>query len=671
MEKVDVVASLAAAAPGSASLLKPARMRAALKANDRLKLYLSLLQAAAAHARSPAQPALDLRGEIAAAGIAERERAEWLRELPAGASAEAGLLTLPDLPRLAACLHDDLGAMAQPLHDAADADPALAERVLHWQARLQALAGPVLDEPTLDALTHGRRGAGDSLHLTVMDLHKALNREAARLAGAQVEGASAWQLAEDGSDVARVAAFMRGVNRTRHLKGDHPGLDTAATRDGPRLMIQNDIGTNDAHVLVLQVDTAARPLATTLTYSDLHGQRFAFFGRQLEAVGAQWAAPALQQTAGLNAGKSYRVGTARFEAADEPALAAQLEGIGERIVFLIDWNRARKRLLAFVDRAGAVAVLEQAAERRAGHRAWLQAGGERLVWAAMAAQGAGVFRLGDRLDEVLGAEAARDFLADLLVLAQAAQAAGRPPPQLADEARALLARRLAGRRGDYDLLEEHGCLLQTIALELRDALAHGAERDAAAAAKLAARAKRWERQADQLVMRGRSLAERQPQWQPMVRLLEKSDDVADALEEAAFTVSLLAEHFGAGRSTSGWQDGPREALRALADAVLVASQDHLRALVIARTLGEGSEAADHDEYLDALWRVVQAERRCDELLRSARRALAAQARDDGDAVALALGNELAAAVELASDALLALVYGVRERAFRRIEGGGP
>ena len=46
---------------------------------------------------------------------------------------------------------------------------------------------------------------------------------------------------------------MRGPNRTAPLKFDHPGLATSATRDGDRLVIQNDIGANDAHVLVLSV----------------------------------------------------------------------------------------------------------------------------------------------------------------------------------------------------------------------------------------------------------------------------------------------------------------------------------------------------------------------------------------------------------------------------------
>jgi hypothetical protein len=71
------------------------------------------------------------------------------------------------------------------------------------------------------------------------------------------------------------------------LKFDHPGLDTAATRDGERLLIQNDIGTNDAHVLVIQV--AAHSI--TLTYSDLHRVRLEFFQAIAGAIRRQmvWA----------------------------------------------------------------------------------------------------------------------------------------------------------------------------------------------------------------------------------------------------------------------------------------------------------------------------------------------------------------------------------------------
>jgi hypothetical protein len=540
MNKDEAVNQLGASAPGWSSLLQPARLRAALCANDRLKLYLSVLQAAAAHAHAPHQALLDLARQ----------------------------------------LHEDLGVMARPLLAQADADPALAERVGGWQARLQALAagGSLLDEALLRALTSGQPEAGDSLHRLVMDLHKALNRLAARLASDNVAGAHAWDLATDGSDRPRIEAFMRGLERTRALKGEHPGLDTAATREGARLMIQNDIGTNDAHVIVLQVDTGGAAPSISLTYSDLHRQRFAFFQRLLAEVGAQGGPTQSRQTPGLNAGEAYHVGSARFAPADEAALQQMLEGIGERIVFLIDWNRARKRLLPFVDKAAAVAVLDATARQRVGHLAWLTLGGERLIWNAMAAQGPSAFRLGDRLDEVMGEDAAAAFLVEALALADRARAQAQPPALVADQVRTLLAQRLQGRHGGFEDLAEHAGLCHAMAQGLRDALAHGHDRDAAAAAHLAARAKTWERQADHLVMRARSQAERYPQWQPLLRLLERSDDVADALEEACFVLGLRAEQAGSAPAAV------REALQALADCVLGAVQDHLKALTVAATL---------------------------------------------------------------------------------------
>ncbi len=637
----------AVATMGQAALVQPTRVRDALKANDRLKLYLTVLQTAVAHASAPDRTPLDLAHEIAAADIHERDEAGWLRELPARATRDADRFVVPGLPRLAARLRADLGTMALPVLDDVDIDPALAVRLTGWQQQLDAMTSESLDAEQLGDLTRGRRDAGDSLHLLVMDLHKALNRLASRLKGDVVAGAHTWQLAADGSDRARVEAFMRGVERTRALKLDHPGLDTSATRDGERLLIQNDIGTNDAHVLVLQIES----LCVTLTYSDLHAVRFEFFQRLLTETGAQWSELATRTTPGLNRGEAYCIGTASWQVADEAELCARLEAIGSRIVFLIDWNKARKRLLAFVGKKEAIAVLHEAARREVGHMAWLVAGGERLVWTAMAAQGEGRIRLGDRLDDVLGADAAREWLVDLMVLASQATQRRQPSAYVSDEARLLLARRLQGRPGDAQLLQEHAAWCHALAQALRDGLAHGVERDAEAAAQLAARAKGWERQADELVMQARARAERQPAAQPHARLLERADDVADALEEACFVLSLVAE----GHHHS-WSAPVRDAMQALADAVLAAVQEHVKAVSIDST--DGDDPDDQDEALDALWRVVQAERQCDELLRSVRRALARECRD---AVALLLGNEMAAALERASDHLLAVGHALRRR----------
>jgi hypothetical protein len=95
-----------------------------------------------------------------------------------------------------------------------------------------------------------------------MDLHKVLNRLAAGCAEEIVSGAHVFGLRPD--DHRSVESFMRGLEETRGLKFDHPGLDTMATRSGDRLLIQNDIGTTDAHVVVI-------------TYTDVHRARAKFF----------------------------------------------------------------------------------------------------------------------------------------------------------------------------------------------------------------------------------------------------------------------------------------------------------------------------------------------------------------------------------------------------------
>jgi hypothetical protein len=177
MDKQSAVAGL-----GETALLQPARVRQALKANDRLKVYLGLLQAAAAHARAPDQAPQDLSPEIAAADIQPRDEAAWLREMPASASLRGDMLQLPQWLRLAGHLDDDLHALACPVLGDVDADPEIGQRVEHWSRALRASATDELALEQVSRLCHGQRTRGDSLHLLVMDLHKALNRLAARLA---------------------------------------------------------------------------------------------------------------------------------------------------------------------------------------------------------------------------------------------------------------------------------------------------------------------------------------------------------------------------------------------------------------------------------------------------------------------------------------------------------
>lgn len=641
MLKEKAVASL-----GQQTLLMPAWVKAALVANDRLKLYLTMLQSAAQHASSPETPVSDWGRELAQAGL---HGSGWLQDMVKTAYFDGRTLVMPQLGQLLGALTADLSIMARPICEGGrDSLPDLVARRDMWLQRFHAMADDEgLGRESLADLTHGDRKSGDGFHLLVMDLHKQLNAMASEIATEVLDGAHVWQI--DDADRPLIQAFMRGLHRTEPLKFSHPGLDTAVTRDGARLLIQNDIGTNDVHVLVIEVERRT----ISLTYSDLHAGRFEFFCQMLEEVGFEWTVFDPVTSDGLNEGKPYQVGKARFKAKEDGMLMNGLEAVAARIVFVIDWNRARKRLQNFVSKPQALALLRRAAKEEWGHMAWLLAGGERLVFNAMQAVDSEAFRVGDRLDDVLGEASAWEFLLELMRISSLMLRQQQPVALVADEARMLLARVLRQRTFEFDLLAEHAAYCHALAQALSDALENGGALSAANAADFVVRAKNWERRADQLLIDARQRAERQSRWIPVVELLEKSDDVADALEEASFIYSMtLAEPL------SGLPAPVNAVLCRLADTTLAAIQDQVKAIEIARHVSEQGDPSNNDAFLQTLWRMLRAERLCDELARQARvtiiRSLHAAP------ASLLLASELAAAIEEASDALLAAGYSLRQ-----------
>jgi len=318
-----------------------------------------------------------------------------------------------------------------------------------------------------------------------------------------------------------------------------------------------------------------------------------------------------------------------------------------------------------------------------GHMAWLQVGGAATVWEAMAAQGPDVVRLGDRLDGLLGDADAAVLLFEALRLAHDAAVLHQPAAYVRDEMRLLFARRLRHRGAVYAALQEHAALCQALAEAVRDALAHGADREPTVVTALADRCKAWERAADDIVQQARSHTGARSQRPEEVQLLTSADDIADALEEAAFVLSLTAE-----TGPLPWTPAARRALQQLADTVCDAACDHVRAVTIAAAVASGAgDDDDEDALMGALWRLQQAERRCDDGLRSVRRALwrppagneaivaaEAVASEPANAsgatlasCARELGRELAEALEAASDHLLAVGHLLRGRVLQ-VEG---
>lgn len=644
MEKTQAVAAM-----GQDSLLLPAWIKAALAANDRLKLYLSLMQSVAQKIRMAQPLGADWKGEIARLGLQEQS---WLAGFGQGAYRADDVLFVPRLDEWLDALARDLHVMARPVCERPSLPQSgLSARRDTWLSRLEGLKDEEgLSDEALRDLTHGDRQASDSLHLLVMDLHKAINAMAAEVSTENIAGAHVWQIEE--ADRAWVEAFQRGIHATLPLKFGHPGLDTAVTRDGDRLLIQNDIGTNDAHVLVIE----CRPGQLHLTYSDLHVARFEFFGRMLQQLGFDWEALSAQTHAHLNSGKPYQVAHAWLSSQHDSRLLEALELAASRIVFVIDWNRARKRLQAFVRKPVAVAILEQLARENMGHMAWLLAGADRLVYEAMQAVNGEAFRVGDRLDQVLGETAAREFLLSLMRAASIKLREQQPQALVADEARMLLARAMRKRTFEFDLLAEHAAYCHALAQALAEGLLGDEDHDARQGRLL--RAKTWERQADHLLTEARRRAERQTRWMPMLELLDRMDDVADVMEEAIFLLGLLSQPV-----MPRLPDTVRQRLCELSEATLAAVQDQIRAIEIARHLDESVAQTEGEDFLQALWRILRAERVCDDCLRSTRVQIVAELH--GQPALMQLATELAATAESATDHLLGAAYSLRKMVFEK------
>ena len=342
-----------------------------------------------------------------------------------------------------------------------------AKRLDTLLAAMPPAEGDVLDRDALTAMTRANPPAGeDSLHRLVMDLHKELNALQAALAEETIDGAAAYGLQD--ADRPRVAAFMAGLNRTAKLKFDHPGLATTATRTGERLVIQNDIGTTDAHVIVVHVEG----LTVTVTYTDVHPERLAFFQSLLSGAAVVWETT---QAGQLGAGSQFHMATGRLDATDEAACQAYLTLLGSRLVFLIDWNRARRQLRAFLPGEPRVALLRWAADQDIGHRGFLALGGAKLVNQAIEATAGSAMHFGDRLSDVLGVAETETFLRFVLRSATDCMMGRRSPSLLRDRIRAELARHFSNEeRRLLQVASDHAGLVFELACLVRDgALAVG------------------------------------------------------------------------------------------------------------------------------------------------------------------------------------------------------
>ncbi len=627
MSKDRIIATL-----GESELLLPDLLNRALSANDRVKYLLTLLQGARAAADGDAE-ASDLQAERLASGVPD---ASLDRVVHASARRADGSYAIPGAAELVHAAFGEVDTMLVPLRVAdVEAFQALDER-LRGLAQQVRPEGDAIGGEDISRLTAGRRGVQDSVHLVVMDAHRELNGLAGRMASESIEGALVYGI--ETADRPLVGAFARGIQRTQRLRFDHPGLGTVATRSGDALVVQNDIGETDAHVVVIKIVERA----VTVIYTDVHLPRLLFFQRMLGAREIVW-----EDTRSRGSGKGgedlYHLAVGRFDADSQDELERFLELLGSRMVFLIDWNRARKRLRGLVGNRAAIELLDWAAEREHGHMAFLLTGGEQLVYDALNfATGRGT-RAGESLVDVLGESAAVSYLRAVLHICSDGMLAGRSLSLIGDEVRAeLIGYVRTARQELFDLLGAHAELVVAIGEAARDALEQAAlahpSRDRSEVARLA---RDWEQRADELVNEVRAACARDADQAPFLELVREADDVADALEEATYSWSLLPQ-----ARVSGSVLAESQRMIGLA---LEAARCHLRAVRLARDVQRGGPSEDMESFLEATDRIVALERDADDVRREVQTALVREVDAAGELFVLAQATE---ACEEAADALM-------------------
>jgi uncharacterized protein Yka (UPF0111/DUF47 family) len=629
---------------GERALLLPVRLSEALAANDRLKMCFTLLQAAEHHVEHPDDPVPDFSIEQRVTGL----DALGSKLAESRGDADGGLI-VPGVAHMRERILADVAAMEAPL--ALVAAPEARELAARREALANAL--PTFDNDRVPrgavaAITSPGRGNGrdaDSLHRLVMDLHRAVNALQASLAEGNIDGARVWHI--EAPDRALIQAFMSGVNETAPLKFAHPGLGTTATRVGSRLVIQNDIGTTDAHVLVLHVER----LTATLTYTDVHARRLEFFKSLFKAFPVEWKDEGARRSERLDGGSDYYLTVAHLTAADREALGRYLAFLGSRIVFLIDWNRARKQLRQFLPKGAPVRLLKWAADHKIGHRGFLELGGERLLYEAISFAQPTPLQYGERLHELLGEDAAFDYLQFVFRQATSGLEQGRAARFIRDEIKAELARRFrTANAGLLALALAHAERVFDLASAVSDGLLGRDDPGSAAAlAGSAERARKWEEECDALVIRIRSRARRTAKPEVYAQLLHEADEAADGLEEAAF----LLTHLGALAIESPLV----EPVQAMAALLVEGAQETVKMYEAARHVTREGAREDVQDFFAAVDRIIALEREADSAERVATRSLLTH---EVDARRLHLLSRLAGTLEHAADGLAVSALRLRD-----------
>ncbi|MGZ5808278.1 MAG: hypothetical protein ACXWKA_01300 [Xanthobacteraceae bacterium] len=325
-----------------------------------------------------------------------------------------------------------------------------------------------------------------------------------------------------------------------------------------------------------------------------------------------------------------------------------LEAIGASLVFLIDWNKARKLLRTLVQKTDAVSILDWAARHRVGHRGFLELGGGELLASAVHHAVPTRIGFGERLDHALGRDAAVNFLKTVLRVSAESLLEGGSIRLARDRIEAELVRHL--QRVDAKLLTivmRQAGLAREIAAAIGHCIAEQRAHRPFDRAALADRARRIEEKADKVVVEARSEIARFEADPVIERFVNRIEDAIDELEQAAFVASLVPNEINV------------EVLAPLADlcAAAVAGAEAAAAGIAAAADVPEGHRIDSEDALAAVARLIDAEHQADKAERAVTTTIL---RGDFDLKTALSVLDFARSVERATDRLAGFGHLLRE-----------
>jgi uncharacterized protein Yka (UPF0111/DUF47 family) len=628
---------------GESGLLLPEFVNNGLSANDKIKYYFTLLQTAQSHADHPGTGSSCLSRERETAGITSDF---FDRIVPGSKKTGPSLYEIPGLNSLLndvkTCFHEMLAPVEKyGLSEAKE----YRERLKSLIKEIPDDGGESISGQVIAQITAGEKGGPDSLHVLLMDMHKSLNTLQKLISTETIAGAMTYNLREPDKDL--VVAFMSGLNRTAPLKFDHPGLGTTATSTNGRLVIQNDIGVTDAHVLVIH----AEPGLVRITYTDIHMPRLQFFQGLFDSWKVVWEDTRSKKAGADFEKKLYHLSTGHYYSVDGDDQGRFLEFLGSRIVFLIDWNRARKRLRSFLPNKDCVSVLRWGAEHETGHMGFLQLGGEKLIYDGLEMAARMPLRYGEPLHQILGREKTIEYFQWVLNASTQGLLANHPRLLIQDEIKAELLRYFhSAHENLMEICESHAILTVELAMAVRDSLLHIERKDNSGfTERTARRAKNWESEADCLVSKVRSLSLRFEAARQYTDLINMADDALDFLEEASFFTTLVPKSTHSGRLL--------KELVTLGEIAVKGSQEYLKAVIASQYLTKGYSREEMRDFIRAIDRVISLEREADEALRKTEKVILLETTDYKE---LRVFFEIAKIIENSTNSLMKAAFALRE-----------